>query len=230
MSIVGNAWYGRSKVGCDPSSMGRWTSCTISGKQARQVTIITAYNVCNASITTCGPMTAYSQQYHILKRTFPGRDPDPRAAFWRDLSSFITTLRTTGHEIVLMIDANDTLQKHNSKLTKWVRDSGLLDVHMHYHGTDDEPATHSRGTNRIDYIFTSPTITEYVEHCGILPLHDICFSDHRPLYVDIDMLGYLGGHIAHPLQQLSRGIVTTDPRTVVMKTACGSSHGYVRIR
>ena len=118
-------------------------------------------------------------------------------------------------EVLLMIDANDTLQNQRSRRTTWVQSTNLIDIHMHYHGTDNEPATYARGTNRIDYFLATPLITNYVESCGILPLHKICFSDHRPLYAYIDLTSYLGGQVATCLQRQSRGVNTADPRTVL---------------
>lgn len=48
--IVGQPWSGRTTIGVDPSGLGRWTEATISGKEARKVTVITAYRVVKISV------------------------------------------------------------------------------------------------------------------------------------------------------------------------------------
>ena len=204
MTIIGNDWTSRATMNSDRTALGRWTECTISGKCSRHVTFITAYNVCNDNIATSGATTAFTQQYHLLKLANPHATPNPQQQFLTDLRTRINKLKSDGHEIVVMLDANDTLQNHQSTFTSWVRSVNLVDVHMHFHGTDDEPATHSRGSNRIDYILATPVITDYIENCGILPFHELCYSDHRALYADFDLVGYLGWRIGYRLSGRQR--------------------------
>jgi hypothetical protein len=214
MSIIGNKWASRSKLTQDSSQLGRWTECEIQGKNEKRVTFITAYNVCSDNIATCGPTTAFAQQYHLLKLEHPGRVPDPRQVFWDDLKYRIAYLQRSGHEVVVMMDANDTLQNPQSKLTSWVQSLNLTDIHMHYHGTEDEPATYSRGSTRIDYMFATSTIKDYIEYCGILPTHELCLSDHRALFADIDLTAYLGNSPPNSFSPSQRGVLSSDPRTI----------------
>jgi hypothetical protein len=199
----------------DQSNLGRWTECTISGKQNRHITIITAYNVCNDSIITCGPKTAYSQQYHQIKLHNPGSNPDPRQQFWNDLKMRIETLTNNKNEVIIMLDANDSLQNQQSFFTTWVRSLQLIDIHLFHHGTEEEPASYVRGSLRIDYILATKLINNYVTQCGMLPFHELCLSDHRPLYANIDLSNYLGHFPPPPPWSKSRDVSTADPRTVV---------------
>jgi endonuclease/exonuclease/phosphatase family metal-dependent hydrolase len=85
------------------------------------------------------------------------------------------------------MDANDTLQNTRSALNKWTAETIMIDPLVQRHGTEGEPPTYARGSKRIDYYLVSEHLSEYVTSCGILPLHNICFSDHRALYIDIDL-------------------------------------------
>jgi hypothetical protein len=49
-------------------AMGHWTYQTFSGKRNRNVTIITAYQVCNKSVTQCGRYMAAAQQESLLRQ------------------------------------------------------------------------------------------------------------------------------------------------------------------
>lgn len=216
LSVLAFPWASRSKARAD-ESLGRWTETTINGKGNRKVTIITAYNVCPQSESEVSEKkyTAWTQQWHILKRKHPGRpDLNPRKQMLQDLSERIKTIKNSGHEVIILIDANDSLQQLNSDLTSWVRSLELVDIIAEKHGTIDEPATHARGSQRIDYIFTTEKIFEYVGACGILPLHELCFSDHRALYADIDIKAYLGGDLPDTIHRATREVHSNDPRTV----------------
>jgi hypothetical protein len=92
-----------------------------------------------------------------------------------------------------MLDANESLQHFNNDFTKWVRESGLVDIHVHRHGTEGEPATHTRGSSRIDYMLVSQNLVDFVSAAGILPFKTFTKSDHRALFMDIDLEAYLGG-------------------------------------
>jgi hypothetical protein len=189
--VTGFPWASRSKCIPDKSGLGRWVESEITGSGNRKTTIICAYIVCKDSIERSGPNTAYSQQWLILKKRDPHNNPDPRSVAFHDLKERINELRQQGQEIIVMMDANDTLQNTRSALTKWTAETKMIDPLVQRHGTEGEPPTYARGSKRIDYILVSENLSEYVTSCGILPLHNICFSAHRALYIDIDLQAFL---------------------------------------
>ena len=115
-----------------------------------------------------------------------------------------------------MLDANDSTMKINSRFTKFIMENKLIDVLVDKHGTDNEPATSARGSTRIDYILATEKINEHVIACGILPIHDICFCDHRPVFADFDFACYLGND-SHKLHTMNDRIINgRDPRKIKM--------------
>ena len=87
------------------------------------------------------------------------------------------------------------------------------------HGIQGEPNTYSRGSKRLDYIFVSPPILDYVDICGIEPFHSVIHNDHRGLFVDLDLQGLLGGEMASILPPKLRGVSsnTTDPGNYILR-------------
>jgi exonuclease III len=212
-TLVRGEWAGRTRIHADTSGMGRWSEIEILGKDNTAVRIVTAYRVCSNSTKTPGTMSARYQQTEVMK-TQGIRNPDPRAKVLEDLGNRITELKTSGEEVILMMDANDTTQKANSDLSRWAEKVDLVDPHIQRHGSIDEPATHERGSDRIDYIFMTEKISEYVMAAGILEFHKVWKTDHRALYIDIDLEAFLGGRPSPLEVNANRGLMSNDPRAV----------------
>jgi hypothetical protein len=212
-TLVRGEWSGRTRAHCDPSGMGRWSEVEIMGKDNTSVRIITAYRVCTNSQKTPGTMSARYQQSEVMKNQGI-KNPEPRAKVLEDLGARINELKATGEEIIIMMDANDTMQKANSELTKWVERLDLVDPHVLKHGTEEEPATHERGSERIDYIFMTDKISEFLVAAGILEFHNFWKSDHRALYIDLDLEAFLGGRPSPLEMNANRGLMSNDPRAV----------------
>jgi hypothetical protein len=214
-TIVGRDWAGRATIAND-SELGRWSEIRLEGKANKAVSIIMAYGVIEKN--TSGKKTVYAQQRKILERQGI-QNPEPRSAMFRDLGARIKTLTRQGEEIILMINANDSLSDPRSKFTGWTNENKLVDILVQQHGMVDEPATHAGGSKRIDYILTTPKIAEFVEATGILELKAYSDSDHRALYADLDMAAFLGGKPSPLENSTLRGISSGDPRAVKQYTA-----------
>jgi hypothetical protein len=212
-TIVNNTWAARTLASHDPSGMGRWSQMSINGRDNRKVTVFTVYRVCTDTITTAGSQTAYSQQWHMAD----SRDispNDPRALLLVDLGLSIAACQQQGHEIIVLMDANEGISTPHSKLAAWVRLHSLCDPLVQRHGDNIQPPTYKRGTTRIDYILTSRHIAEFVSAAGILPYNHLVPSDHKAVFVDVDIQGYLRGQVATTCSTEYRGIQSNNPRAV----------------
>jgi hypothetical protein len=85
---------------------------------------------------------------------------------------------------------------------------------VQHHGTENEPATFIGGSKRIDYILMTEKLTEYVVAAGILEENKFYESDHRALYVDLDLEAFLGGSPSPMEASANRGLISSDPRAV----------------
>jgi hypothetical protein len=146
MTITGFPWASRTTARKDPTNLGRWNESELTGEHNRKVTVITAYNVCKANISDSGPKTAYTQQYCLLKELNPNKKPNPRAQLLLDLGKRIRELKNQQQEVIILCDANDSLQNPNSQFSNWAQQLGLIDILVERHGTDDEPPTYIRGS------------------------------------------------------------------------------------
>jgi hypothetical protein len=82
----------------------------------------------------------------------------------------------------------------------------LTDGYAHFHGMEGEPSTYVRGQKRLDYVFATAGILSFVHSCGIKPFFSTIHSNHRGLFLDIDLIGLLGGEMASLLPPVLRGI------------------------
>jgi hypothetical protein len=206
-TIVGSPWAGRAKSSTDSSGLGRWSVTHLLGRTSSKVAVITAYRATGTH--SKGPFTAYSQQTCLLRQ----RDnrTTPEEEFYIDLGNYIQRLRQEGTSVILMMDANDSMQRHSSKLTKWVKQHELIDPHTYLHGTADQPPTYIGGSTRIDYFLVSPDLIPYVSQAGIIPFNGYYESNHRALFINIDLSRVLKGMPHDPISRENRAISSTIP-------------------
>ena len=115
------------------------------------------------------------------------RSPNPRQMFLTELETTIKELQTNGHAIILMFDANEVLESSGS-FAEWVSRQDLYDIHRH----QPAPSTYIGSTNRrIDYMLGCNKIRAHVKASGTLSYIDGPQSDHRSLFIDVDLAGYL---------------------------------------
>ena len=160
--------------------MGRFSWATIRGRQNRKITIITLYKVCNQPIEIVGPLTAISQQWQIAQSE--NRDNENMVDNTIiDLQVFINSQRNKGMEIILSMDANETMNCKNSTIITLCCIWKLCDPIAIKHETELEPNTYSRGSGRIDFILCSKALLPFISNVAILQSPSIPSKfQHRP--------------------------------------------------
>jgi exonuclease III len=98
-------------------ALGRWTYQTFSGKCNSNVTIITAYQVCEKAVSQCGRYTAAAQQESLLRQRGEA-NPNPRKHFRIDLTTFLQQRRQDGDELILLGDFNEALGDDSNGISK----------------------------------------------------------------------------------------------------------------
>ncbi len=189
--VIGGRWTRRTTCStADPSGLGQWTYQTLSGPNNKQLTIITAYQVCQGGDNS-GEHTAWRQRQSVLTRNDPENDnksPNPRHHFAADLTNLCRKLISQGQAILVFIDANSNFEDGSSWLHEFLNRTGMHDVYNHHHGYEYEPATYTRGTKRIDFMFTTTELLPYIDACGYTPFQS--FSDHRIMYCDLHLVRF----------------------------------------
>jgi exonuclease III len=186
MSILAGRWAGRKdSIGQD--SKGRWSSITLTGKQNRNITLITAYHVCQQKGGEGG--TVFHQQQLDFEEE-GHRTVNLRKRFCLDMVSYVRDLHSKNNIVILMGDFNDDLNMPHCQINKMLRDCRLCNV-MHCTQGDDFvlPATYHRGRKCLDMIAItkSPLIPkDCIVRAGFLPFYHHFCTDHRMVYCDID--------------------------------------------
>ena len=211
MMISHNQISNRTSSSVDKSPMGRWTSITLQGKRNNKITIITTYRANKNDISRCGPSTIFSQQWHY-QHSLGIIQPNPRQSILEDLETYINELKNRGDEIIIMMDANESTASL-SQLSLWINNNNLIDIHQYIHGPDD-PETYNRGSTRIDYILISPTLAPTIKRAGITAYSEVIQSDHRMLFIDIDLNYALNLRLNKLFMNPRRGVTSSNPKSI----------------
>jgi hypothetical protein len=126
--------------------------------------------------------TFYMQQWMKLAKM--KTKVNPRAQFWEDLISFITTATADQAEVLLMLDANAGMT--DLEFSSFLVECGLQDHHDNC-DIGPPPETYYRGKKKIDFCLGTPGVSNAVTRAGITSYEGgLKYSDHQALSVDIN--------------------------------------------
>ena len=223
MTALSGTWTTRIIDRGQDSGLGRWSFVTLQGRHANKITLITAYRVCNQTIDHTGDKTAFIQQWVLLRETGIHK-PNPRKAFMTDLTQYIKELREANHSIILFIDANESRHGREGSIPTFLQATGLTDILYGKFATDTHqpPATYKRGTNCIDYAFVTPEVIPFIKACGYTAFDEVTPSDHRGIFLDIDLQSLLRCSPSPIESPDTRILSSTNPRNL----RCYKAHLY----
>ena len=173
----------------DCSGLGRWSGLCYLGKRGKRLAIITAYRSPRQQPT--GGFGFFDQQ-HSLLLSKGVQKPNVRKQFITDLVIFVNHLQSDGHEVLVSLDANETLgQDKHCGLAHLLDECTLTDLHLL--GPSDPPATYKYGNGRrIDYMLGSAAVALAICNAGYNAYDNGIFSKHRGLFIDLDFTTLLG--------------------------------------
>jgi hypothetical protein len=182
MTTITGKWQARvTEMGNDARGLGRWSYVKLQSKK-NTLMIVTAYR----PTVSQGPSTVWMQQWALLRESGE-RNPDPIATFYLDLEKMLREWKSHGYEIILMMDANETIGDAPSKLTGTLNRLEMTDLVRHKHPNLPEPNTHIRGSSRIDFILGTPKVIANCTKAGIVPFGYGYHSDHRAIFAEINI-------------------------------------------
>jgi hypothetical protein len=172
----------------DPSGLGRWTGFKLEGKHRQHLIIISVYRPTPSNDKSDN--TCYSQQWRILRQSASTTNPEPREKLITDLITQCKQWRQEHAEILLGIDANESIESTKPALLRLMQETSMTSLHRKTHS----PITYARGKHCIDFMMGTPKIAEAVKAAGYFPFFAGAWhSDHRALYIDIDTLALFNG-------------------------------------
>jgi endonuclease/exonuclease/phosphatase family metal-dependent hydrolase len=193
-------------------STGRWASITLLGRLRAKITVICTYQVVNIRGAS-GPTTAFTQQLLMLKRQ-QREHQRPGQKHQNDLRSFLESKINDDHKIVLCGDLNEELGCSAGGMTQLASNLGLTGIHTQELGLDNKVATYARGTKLLDYILMTEQITSHTTNCGAEPFNHRFYSDHRGIWVDLELLGLFDRNLPPLARPQFRDIRSGRPKLV----------------
>ena len=127
---------------------------------------------------------------------------------------FINKLTKLNHEVIIGIDANEAFTSNAGDIARLYKQCHIIDPISTIHGIKGEPNTYARGSDRIDYFLCTNNIYKFILKCGILPFFSIMISNHRGLYLDVDIIQYLRNPFIDLAQTQNRLLSSTHPKKV----------------
>jgi ribonuclease HI len=179
-------WSGRITTnGTD--KLGRWTYMRMQAKHGKQVVFITIYVPRKPSQEGQGT-TIYSQMESDLLKV-KGKLCDPRKELLNDMHRFISNENKSGHTVFLLGDVNDDLGITTGQMGNFLESVRMKMTFEKRHGdTINLPPTHDRGVKCIDLLGCSEHIPDSaIVRAGFAPFYYNFFTDHRGVFVDIDI-------------------------------------------
>ena len=203
-------WCGRI-MNSRSDAQGRWSWQKMLGKEGEIILIISAYRVSQKSLP--GPMTAYTQQYHMLLDK-DNTNPQPQTQFIKDLIPFIQQARKRQEQIIIALDANEEILPEDQPIPKHsilylVQATGLQDVYTTQHDVMED--TSRKSNTKINHVLISLDLQVAVKHSGFLQWNQVMESDHRTGFVDFDELELFGENIEDKTHNASRPLSTDYP-------------------
>ena len=171
------------ETGYDPLRLGRWSWILIRGKNNIKLRIVSVYRA--KKPTEEGPRRAYAQQQQALLKLKIEQSPEEQ--FWTDLWDSITKWNDDGEQLILCGDWNQDVRQ--PAFLDQFSQHNLIPALMSKHDPTTAPETYNGGSDPIDEIFISSTLT--VTGGGYLE-HGSSQGDHRPLWIDLDKAAAIG--------------------------------------
>jgi hypothetical protein len=192
--------------------LGRWTTITMACRNNKLIHLITAYQVCPRPTHRTGT-TAFHQQESLL-RLQGLADINPRRNFRIDIIKYMKSLETPDSAFILAGDFNEPLVLETSNTSKISQALSLVDVMQLRHPTLDEPATHIRGSKRIDYFLISESLLPSVQACGYDAFNFRLHSDHRGMFLDLHTPTAFGNYTSALASLPSRDLRSKDAAAI----------------
>jgi hypothetical protein len=117
-------------------------------------------------------------------------------------------------KIVLCGDLNEELGSTAGGMTQLASDLNLIDIHTQELGLDNEVASYACGTKRLGYILMTKQIASHTTNCGAKPFNHRFYSNHRGIWVDLELLGLFDCNLPPLARPQYRDIRSGRPKLV----------------
>jgi hypothetical protein len=189
--------------GSDESILGRWSWMRLRGSNGRTLRFVNVYR----PVVSNGATSAYQQQKSVFLDQ--GLDDCPRKKLLTDLQHNLKKWIEEGDQVIVAGDFNDDVRTGLVHTT--FMELNMDELILRQHGSN-APNTFIKGSVPIDGIFGTKGLD--VLFSGYTSGNWGLLSDHRALWVDLDMYSTFGGISAPLWRPRIRRLKLEDPRIV----------------
>ena len=127
---------------------------------------------------------------------------------------FISKITKLNHQVIIGIDANEAFKSNADDIEILFRKRNLIDPISTKHGNAKEPNKYASGSDNIENFACTRKIYKFITKCGIFPFCTITTSNHRGLYLDIDIMQCLRNSSIDLAKNNNRLLSSTHPKKV----------------
>jgi len=113
-----------------------------------------------------------------------------------DIIAQIHTWRTTGHDVLLCMDVNNSVTTTNRKsgIGRLITETDLVNLQQSQIPYNTRPLTYNQGPSTIDIILGNPELLLHITATVLMPfgLPENLSGDHRTVIIDFDSRSLLG--------------------------------------
>jgi len=171
----------------DPTRLGHWVVCTLSGRSGHKIHLVFGYRPCLNSMSRLRSVYAQQRRYFSSINRFDC----PRSAFFTDLASYIITWRSRGDEVLLFADFNGDIR--HPDVAQFALSCGLQECILSRHPSLPPPVTFRRGDrfgrSPIDGAWSTDGVI--ISAAAIYPV-DQGPGDHHAFIIDLHLHDTIG--------------------------------------
>ena len=167
----------------EKSGLRRWTFTTILWRNNNKTTIFDVYRPGSKAIELVGNSTVINQQWVLLQQF--NRKEYPCDIIINDIVKAVKQKQQHNHDIILIINSNETITLSSGGIAKVFRECRLFDPLHQQHGETIEGPSHINRSERIDFIFVTAKLLPFIKTSKSTGFNKLTNLDHKGLYIDI---------------------------------------------
>ena len=171
---------------------GRFSWIDFYGK-SNFIRLYTVYRVNDNSDLSTGDTTAWADQRTLL--TSKGIYDNPRKRIISDLLHQLKNDIQLNRNLIVCGDFNENVLSEKGTNQSF-KSLGLINLFESLSPTDQKIRTHTRGKSIIDGIWTTSGISKNIIRMGIAPFNFMFPSDHRGMYIDLNIKEFLDNAVS----------------------------------
>ena len=208
-SVQGNLSSRFAGSGSDDG--GRYVWMDFYGKEIF-LRVYVVYRVCANNDAGAGDKQAWTLQREWL--LCKGVDTNPRLQILRDLKRSIQRDIDRKRQILLVGDFNENMLGTKGDTIRMMSEIGLVNVLETNLSAPAGTRSYCRGSTIIDGVWATPYVQQKIISFGLAPFDFLYTSDHRGLFIDIDILDILDARDVHVQLPAYRRLKCTIPKRV----------------